>query len=1284
MPRHIAALLACLLVTTTAFAQQTQTVGMHAPPAPGKVVIDGKLDDWDLSGSRLMTYDVATMKDRLSGTVAFMWDENYYYASIRWRDPSPMTNGFDPLIDAGNAWRADCVQLRIKTDRIAHVTAWYHAKTKRPGVNIHWGAFKTDDPDTGSLWDALPEGAKQGFAMAEDGKGYTQELAIPWKLLTRKGNALTAGDVMQCGVELLYGKSSGLDFPEHRYADNVSPKAKSGAIFFWMGVDAWGTVTLEKEGNLKLPPQTFKGEVVKEPQGPIALDYQVDKPGYVSLVIDNEQGIRVRNLLKEAFKDKGAHTARWDGADDNGEGLPAGTYRWKAIVRDDLHANYATHFNNPGNPPWDNLKLDGNWTSDHIESYVLTTDGEQVYVGSPVVEAGWAPIALDMDFNKVWGRKLDGAALAAEDGVLYVLYDRGSPKKGDRVAVHVDRVDAKTGNYLPFENRDLPMGGGRLPVTEYVTREDNNPHHGFDAGRLNVQGAAVRGKVLAISLQLEDRIALFDSTTGKPLGSVGVPSPAGLAFDRKDELLAVSGPQVVRIDLKTRKVTPFITERLDTPKRIAVAGDGRIAVSNWGALQNVLLFDAAGKYLNSIGLKGGRARRGNYNKLGFARPTGLAIDKRNRLWVSEYFAAPRRISRWKLDGTHLDERIGPTYYSGGGLVDPEDSTRIYYGDVEFQVDYKKPGWSKVVRTASGFLGPQAISMHMGLGTGDHWIRINDQTYHVHARRGKNFIMRQQADGTFLPSAAIAWDAVHDHAPLVKAMTLPSNKRHQWADQNGDGLVQEREMISIDLPAGVEKEVPAAYWGDGVGRDLAIYTAVRQYRGNRAGAHQLWKFPVKEWTACGAPVYDIASPVVLVNELPVKNVTSIAALKNGSLVLNSAPDFLCLDSAGNTRWTYPNTDQNPYDAGALRPGVFVGPQKFTGIGDYGGDIGEVLMVSGYNGSRFLITADGIWIGHVFNDCRNGPESLPNTITPGFNMDNISCGGESFNGAFTRTTDGRSLMMTGGTCALATEITGIESIKRFEGSVSVDEALAKKAADYCANELAKKNKAAQDNVLRIANSSAPEIDGDLADWKADKAVQWDAGSKRIIKAKVSRDADNLYLAYEVPDTTPMINNGPDYQLLFESGDCIDFWLRTDAKNETKSPIRGDIRLMFSVYKGKPVAVLMEQKAAQKKNPFDFRSPARSIPFDRVEILTGAKVVFKRSLMGYTFEASVPVKEIVHKLPGGTTIGDAGVIFSDVDGNESLQRSCWSNKSTNITDDIPDEAMLAPDKWGKVVVE
>ena len=300
-----------------------------------------------------------------------------------------------------------------------------------------------------------------------------------------------------------------------------------------------------------------------------------------------------------------------------------------------------------------------------------------------------------------------------------------------------------------------------------------------------------------------------------------------------------------------------------------------------------------------------------------------------------------------------------------------------------------------------------------------------------------------------------------------------------------------------------------------------------------------------------------------------------------------------------------------------------------------------------------------------------------------MDAISGGGESFSGAFTRTKDGKSLLMWGQTECRVSGIEGIESIARSQGTFSVDATLAEQAAAFRAEALEKADKSSAKKVWRIARGPAPTIDGALADWKADEAIEWNAGSKRIIKAMARRDDANLYLAYEVPDTTPMINNGPDYQLLFTTGDCADFWLRTDPKADAGNPLPGDIRLLFSVQKGQPVAVLFEQNAAREKQPFGFSSPAENVPFGRVEILPSAKVVFKRTLLGYTCEASVPLQEIGHSLPVGETIGDAGICFSDVAGNASLQRSCWSNKETGNTDDYPCDSRLSPRNWGKVVL-
>ena len=52
-----------LRATAAGAAQQTNNAELWAVPAPGKVVVDGKLDDWDLSGEILICYDLGRLAD---------------------------------------------------------------------------------------------------------------------------------------------------------------------------------------------------------------------------------------------------------------------------------------------------------------------------------------------------------------------------------------------------------------------------------------------------------------------------------------------------------------------------------------------------------------------------------------------------------------------------------------------------------------------------------------------------------------------------------------------------------------------------------------------------------------------------------------------------------------------------------------------------------------------------------------------------------------------------------------------------------------------------------------------------------------------------------------------------------------------------------------------------------------------------------------------------------------------------------------------------------------------
>jgi len=96
MRRNLILVTAAILAARGALGMQTDNHGIHAVPAPGRVTVDGSLDDWDLSGRILMCYDVETLADVYSGRVAAMYDGVALYVSVQWKDPVPMGNSHDP------------------------------------------------------------------------------------------------------------------------------------------------------------------------------------------------------------------------------------------------------------------------------------------------------------------------------------------------------------------------------------------------------------------------------------------------------------------------------------------------------------------------------------------------------------------------------------------------------------------------------------------------------------------------------------------------------------------------------------------------------------------------------------------------------------------------------------------------------------------------------------------------------------------------------------------------------------------------------------------------------------------------------------------------------------------------------------------------------------------------------------------------------------------------------------------------------------------------------------
>ena len=389
-----------LAAVQPARAQQSDNHALHAVPA-GKVVVDGKFDDWDLSG-QIDVYANFKTRNSYSTKVAAMYDTDNFYLSIVWRDPTPMFNMVDSNFDIGSGWKSDCVQLRLKTDMvIGCVDCWYSTAAKHPVINIGYGRFTGGrDNETHvnafqAINDALKVGAQQAFLLGEDGKSYTQEIALPWKLITGQSAIV---------------KATGQPYKE--------PKTYGPGDSFQMGADV-----AESQAWLQ------------KTDGPVALAYELPVDGFVTLAIEDANGRRVRNLVGVAPRAKGRQTAAWDGLDEAGNLTAPGSYRWRGLFHQGIDPVYEASYGTAGIPPWDTADNTGAWMSDHNEPTAVACGKEMVVLAAAGSEAGWALIGTDYNGRKKWDeRKFQGIrCVAVDDTHLYAgmnPWDAKEPRIG--------------------------------------------------------------------------------------------------------------------------------------------------------------------------------------------------------------------------------------------------------------------------------------------------------------------------------------------------------------------------------------------------------------------------------------------------------------------------------------------------------------------------------------------------------------------------------------------------------------------------------------------------------------------------------------------------------------------------------------------------------------------------------------------------------------------------------------------------------------------------------------
>ena len=1001
---------------------------------------------------------------------------------------------------------------------------------------------------------------------------------------------------------------------------------------------------------------------------PPALRYHLDQPGQVTLVIDDAQGRRVRNLLAAAARPAGDHEEAWDGLDDRGQVAPAGEYRWRGLSHAPITSHFQGAFYSPGNPPWVTVRpvtwylrsgTNGGWLSDHAPPLCTYADGDRIFLGAEIAEAGHSIMQVDPAGKKqlgiLWLSQGCANALSVEGDILYAASEKAW--MGDYIAVSL--FDLKTRGHVP----NPPSLKGARTDASFI-KEKRGDFSG-------IRGMFLTPQAIVLSLSDHNRLAFFDRKDARHLKDVAFPQAGMILKTPAGAFLGISGQQVVRLDLEKGAHQPLITDHLEQPSGLAVAKDGTVYVTDLAAGQQCIkVFSAEGKFQRLIGKPGGR-REGEFDPQAMSQPTSVSIDGREQLWVTEHDVLPKRVSVWSRDGRLIRDMTGGPAYGGGGALDPLDPTRAYYQGMAFQWE-KWPGSYRLTDVLFRVEEHLDLPLKMGDSMIGHFpVRRDGRLYLVQdsgpnlpgvfiGERREHHLVPRVIFGS-LDALKAAWSA--QHSDFVAQLPASKNQgAFLWVDKNGDGRAEPAEVtVRADWDA-------TALWGLRVGPDLSLHALTRD---------AIVVIPPRPDK--GALDYDlsdgqlVAKPSIAMRH----GISALAADLQGNLIVNCGEGaqqgnrenvLLGLSLQGKVFWTYPNPyPANWHDSPRGRVGDIQHTLNVEGVAHVSDQAGDVFQLNGNKGIRYLLTTDGLFVAQLFGDSRLVPwqQSLGEAIGD-MPLEQVSLGDECFFGWFGGSSDGRFLQVVGKDSSNVAEVRGLKSIRRLAGdSIHL-------------------SAAALPPSSQASGKAAPvEVSaGSVNDSWMKAGARFFPADAPVARFAVGATDHGLELRVDVTDDSPFVNGGDDPNTLFKTGDAVDLRLAIDpALAPTRvQPQAGDVRILLAMHHGKPIVVRYRFVVPGTKQPAAFTSPAGRSTVDEVSILSQATVDVKRLPRGYELRARISWADLgLTKRPAGTLRGDLGVIFSDPTGSRNVARYYYYDQGSQAVSDLPSEASVCPARWG-----
>lgn len=840
------------------------------------------------------------------------------------------------------------------------------------------------------------------------------------------------------------------------------------------------------------------------PQPPIPIRFTLDKPGNVTLVIEDEKGNRIRNLVAATPFPAGNNVVWWDGRDESvrvpyaegnsvgihgvygvsGRLVPPGQYRVRGLVRDDIKLRYEfTVYPNSGTPPWRTANGAGAWLSDHTPAadteFVPATPGvttePRVYIAAPIAEAGFGLIWTDLNGRKINGLRWIGGHWT---GANYLTRDAGNEAVPNIIIYTASGwSNDKDRNVPELRLNAITPSGAREIFTWVPKADDAAPQPTATTARGNravIAGLAAHDGLLVAAEGSTGKL-LFIRVTADPVKRlqfqgelVATANQKGvrdLAFDKSGRLLILTAEGLRRYAVPADPVGTLnlgagqdvVSTDLEDPQRLSLDNAGRIYISDWGNSHQVKVFDATGKAVRTIG-HAGVPKVGPYDPGHMNRPLGTTVLPNGQLWVAEDDFAPKRVSVWDADGDLVRDMIGPPPYGGGGWLDPEDKTRFYLfqgqgdqgGGMEFKLDWEQ-GTAQLSNVyLRHFNNPTLAAGYMSDGP-DSPIIIRGQRYLTNA------FSSSPTNGARVMSL---WRLENDVATPVMLAGAPQKL--------AAGLI---EQLGAKLPATARPnpkgDAPYMFiWSDTNGdgkmqneefQFSTLPSRLLSVAPTRDGAliatlhDRVLRFAPK-FEATGLS-YDLAAPTTLASGFQFTTTTgggqSVIG-KDGWVVLTNGPvqGF----QNGEQKWYYHNQWPGLH-AGHRAPaqpsysGQLIAVTRLLGLPvTPKGEAGEIWGVNSDRAVMYLTTTDGLFVAQLGNIDPNRQWNSPQAKR-GMDVSNVNFIGENFWPSLTETSDGNIYLVTGKEHSSLVRVDGLDSIKRIPPqTIDVTPALLDQANAY----------------------------------------------------------------------------------------------------------------------------------------------------------------------------------------------------------------------------------------------